>query len=154
MDFTRTSRWVEDGHRTADPEHSSFAGVFHERVSILHLPIPHWMILMLRQLILRIPIFKLCHQKLTMSFTVPNLALRILTKFILFILLFMEVNQAVQIFGSTFGHLWCIFVLLHARLILISGWDKFRKMVVLPFGNMSYFMLMTPSVALVTPRRY
>ena len=27
MDFTRKSRWVKDGHRTPDPETSSYAGV-------------------------------------------------------------------------------------------------------------------------------
>ena len=27
MDFTRKARWVKDGHRTLDPETSSYAGV-------------------------------------------------------------------------------------------------------------------------------
>ena len=27
MNFTRKARWVKDGHSTADPEHSTFAGV-------------------------------------------------------------------------------------------------------------------------------
>ena len=27
MDFTRKSRWVQDGYNTADPEHSTFSGV-------------------------------------------------------------------------------------------------------------------------------
>ena len=27
MDFTRKARWVKDGHRTPDPESSSYAGV-------------------------------------------------------------------------------------------------------------------------------
>ena len=77
-----------------------------------------------------------------MSFAVPNLALRILAKLPLLVVLFMEVNRLVLIFGSTFGHVWFVLVLLDARLILISGWEKLRKMMVLPFGNMSSFMLM------------
>ena len=28
MDFTRKAIWVKDGHRTTDPETSSYAGVF------------------------------------------------------------------------------------------------------------------------------
>ena len=27
MDFTRKARWVKDGHRTVDPDQSTFAGV-------------------------------------------------------------------------------------------------------------------------------
>ena len=27
MEFTRKARWVKDGHRTTDPESSSYAGV-------------------------------------------------------------------------------------------------------------------------------
>ena len=31
MDFTHKARWVKDGHRTEDPEHSTFAGVFSQQ---------------------------------------------------------------------------------------------------------------------------
>ena len=55
-------------------------------------------------LVLGMLIFNLRHQKHTMSFAVPNLALRILAKLPLSIVLCMEVNLAVLIFGSNFGH--------------------------------------------------
>ena len=36
MYFTRKSRWLKDGHRTPDPESSSYAGVFsRESIRIL-----------------------------------------------------------------------------------------------------------------------
>ena len=36
MDFTRKGRWVKDGHRTPDPESSSYAGVVsRENIRIL-----------------------------------------------------------------------------------------------------------------------
>ena len=27
MDFTRKARWVKDGHKTSDPDYSTYAGV-------------------------------------------------------------------------------------------------------------------------------
>ena len=36
MEFTRKARWVKDGHRTPDPESSSYAGVVsRERIRII-----------------------------------------------------------------------------------------------------------------------
>ena len=116
--------------------------LFYKRMFVSHSPMPHWMVWMLHQLISRMLIFKLCQQNHTISFAVPNLALRILEKLPLFVVLCMEVNRAVLSFGSTFGHVWHILVLIHERLILIYGWEKLRKMMLLPFRNMSSFMLM------------
>ena len=137
MDFTKKTKWVKDGHKTADPSGTKYARVVLRDSVWIALKLATMNGLNILRLIFRMPIFKLQHQRHIMWFMVLRLV-SIKERRPWFVLRYIVESLLREATGYISKVVWSFLDSILVRLILIFRCGRQNTYTILITGNIFF----------------